>query len=82
MELMGTCTEKELIKRDYAGFPEAIISKINFSVIEALNYLKEEHVGCSIKYEKHFTSSKFSVPHASVSRVARVRVLCIFVGGF
>lgn len=46
MELMATCLEKLMAKLD-RGLPEEIIGKVTVSVVKALNYLKETHVGAS-----------------------------------
>ncbi|KAF6024708.1 hep [Bugula neritina] len=42
MELMATCLDK-LMKRTKSSIPERIIGKITVAVLNALNYLKEEH---------------------------------------
>lgn len=44
MELMASCFDKVLIERNYIGLPEVIIQKVAYSVVEALNYLKTQHV--------------------------------------
>lgn len=42
MELMATCLEKLLLKKQ-GGFPEEIIAKMTLSVVYALDYLKDKH---------------------------------------
>lgn len=48
MELMACCFDKVLSDRQNIGLPEEIVGKVAYSVVEALNYLKEEHVGCGV----------------------------------